>query len=277
MRKLALAVTGFFVFAGATGLNAQALKGSTMAMRKQYSVAKKEDFTFLRTTSDVREFVEKGLLVPIKGNDDIKLVDVSFPYARPAVKVFVERLGAQYHNACGEKLVITSLTRPLSRQPRNAHDLSVHPTGMAVDLRRSRKEACRRWLENTLIELEKRGVLDATKENRPAHYHVAVFPAAYLAYVEKLTGDTRLAERTNTAKPIKIASAEKPNYASVVPVGDDDVVRYKVRKGDTLWSIARKHGLTVVELKEANNLKSSTIKAGQTLVIPQSPKEPEAE
>lgn len=268
MRRTVIAVTGLFVFFGASGLNAQALRGSRAAMRKQNAVAQKEDFTFLRTTSQVRDFVAKGLLVPIESNDHVKLADVSFPYARPAVKTFIDRLGAQYHSACDERLVITSLTRPLSRQPRNAHDLSVHPAGMAVDLRRSRKASCRNWLERTLLALEAKGVLDATRERNPAHYHVAVFPGAYLAYVEKLTGDTRLAERTNEPKPLKIATAEKPNYASVVPVGDD-VVRYKVRKGDTLWSIARKHGLTVLQLKEANNLESSTIKAGQSLVIPQ--------
>ena len=135
MQRIVIALTGLFVFFGASGLHAQALKGSRAAMRKQNAVAQKEDFTFLRTTSQVRDFVAKGLLVPIESNDHIKLADVSFPYARPAVKTFIHRLGAQYHAACDERLVITSLTRPLSRQPRNAHDLSVHPAGMAVDLR----------------------------------------------------------------------------------------------------------------------------------------------
>jgi LysM repeat protein len=272
MQKIVIAVTGLLVFASASGLDAQALRGSRTAMRKQNAVAQKEDFSFLRTTSDVRNFVAKGLLVPIQGSSNVKLADVSFPYARPAVKTFVDRLGEQYQASCGEKLVVTSLTRPLSRQPRNAHDLSVHPTGMAVDLRRSRKSSCRRWLERTLLALEAKGVLDATRERNPAHYHVAVFPGAYLGYVEKLTGDVHLAERTNQPKPLKIAKAEQPNYASVVPVADD-AVRYKVRKGDTLWSIARKHGLTVVELKEANGLKSAKIKPGQSLVIPQQPQE----
>ncbi|HET9440625.1 MAG TPA: DUF5715 family protein [Longimicrobiales bacterium] len=268
MQKIVIAVTGLLVFVSASGLDAQALKGSRTAMRKQNTVAQKQDYSFLRTTSDVREFVAKGLLVPIKGSGNVKLADVSFPYARPAVKTFIDRLAPQYKSACGEKLVVTSLTRPLSRQPRNASDLSVHPAGMALDVRRSRRTSCRRWLEQTLLSLESRGVLDATRERNPAHYHIAIFPGSYLAYVEKLTGDTKLAERTNEPKPIRIAEASQPNYAAVVPVGDNDGARYKVRRGDTLWSIARKFHLTVPELKELNGLKNSKILPGQTLQIP---------
>ena len=43
---------------------------------------------------------------------------------------------------------------------------------------------------------------------------------------------------------------------------------YKVQNGDTLWSIARKNGVTVNELKEANNLTSNALSIGQLLYIP---------
>lgn len=268
MQKIVIAVTGLFLLSGVSGLNAQALKGSRTAMRKQNSVAQNQDYSFLRTSTDVRRFVEKGLLVPVKSSSYLKLADVSFPYTRPAVKTFVDRLAPQYKEACGEKLVVTSLTRPLSRQPRNASDLSVHPAGMALDLRTSRRSSCRRWLESTLLSLESKGVLEATRERRPAHYHVAIFPVAYLNYVEALTGDTRLAERKSAPQEgIKIAKAEQPNYASVMPVSNSSS-GYKVRRGDSLWTIARKHGVTVAELKQANGLRGSTIRVGQTLVIP---------
>jgi hypothetical protein len=268
MQRIVIAVTGLLLFSGVSGLEAQALKGSRTAMRKQNHIAQEQDYSFLRTASDVREFVEKGLLVPVKGTSAFKLADVSFPYTRPAVKTFIERLAPQYKDACGEKLVVTSLTRPLNRQPYNASDLSVHPAGMALDLRQPRRSSCRRWLENTLLSLERKGVLEATRERRPAHYHVAIFPAAYLGYVSKLTGDTDFAARTSKPTGIKIAKAGKPNYASVVPVADNDVVDYKVRSGDSLWSIARKHGVTVAELRRANNLRGSAIRPGQRLHIP---------
>lgn len=44
---------------------------------------------------------------------------------------------------------------------------------------------------------------------------------------------------------------------------------YTVAKGDNLWTIAKKNGVTVKQLTAANNLRSdSTLKLGQKLVIP---------
>lgn len=45
---------------------------------------------------------------------------------------------------------------------------------------------------------------------------------------------------------------------------------YQVKTGDSLYTIASKHKITVEELKQANNLQSSKIFAGQTLQIPAS-------
>lgn len=277
MQKIVTAVTGLLLFSVASGLHAQALKGSRTAMKKQNTVAQREDYSFLRTATDVRRFVERGLLVPVRSNSAVKLANVSFPYTRPAVKTFIERLGPQYKNACGEKLVVTSLTRPLSRQPQNASTLSVHPAGMALDLRTSNRTSCRRWLENTLLTLEKQGILEATRERRPAHYHVAVFPDAYLSYLSKTaTGRKAAAQASGRQPAMKIASATKPNYATVIspPSGND---RYRVRSGDSLWIIAKKYGVSVTELKQANNLRSSRIKPGQTLVIPANAPDRQAE
>lgn len=42
---------------------------------------------------------------------------------------------------------------------------------------------------------------------------------------------------------------------------------YQVKPGDTLYSLAQKHGISVKELKELNGLKSDVIKVGQTLKV----------
>lgn len=44
---------------------------------------------------------------------------------------------------------------------------------------------------------------------------------------------------------------------------------YTVKKGDTLYGIARQFGISVDELKVANNLTTNTLRVGQTLVIPE--------
>ncbi len=58
----------------------------------------------------------------------------------------------------------------------------------------------------------------------------------------------------SSAKP---ANAESANGTS-----------YTVKKGDALSLIARRHGVTVKALKQANNLTSDNIRIGQKLVIP---------
>ena len=145
-------------------------------MNRQYAVARVNGTAFARTSADVYRCVDLGTLVRVAGNANFELDKVSYPFCRPETKAFIERLAADYRAATGEKLVITSLTRPISAQPRNASDLSVHPAGMALDIRRSNSGAAQRWLERELLALEGRGLIDATKERRPPHYHVAVFP-----------------------------------------------------------------------------------------------------
>ena len=49
-----------------------------------------------------------------------------------------------------------------------------------------------------------------------------------------------------------------------IPVSKDI---YIVQKGDTLWDIARKYGLSVYELKELNNLSTNLLKIGQALKV----------
>ena len=185
------------------------LGGSIASMRRQHEVARKNDYTFLRTAAQVREFVREDRLHLLESNADLLVNNVSFPYARPEVKLFVERLARQYREATGDRLVVTSLTRPLSKQPRNAHELSVHPAGMAVDFRIPRDPNDRRWLENTLLTLESLELLDATRERRPPHYHVAVFPDRYSTYVEGL-----VEREESRAAGVEVAETPEPSAAA---------------------------------------------------------------
>lgn len=54
----------------------------------------------------------------------------------------------------------------------------------------------------------------------------------------------------------------KSNYNIFFPGG------FVVKKGDTLYSIAKALGVTVKEIKEANGMKNNNLKEGQTLIIP---------
>ena len=231
----------------------QSLLGSRDSMLRQSYGARDHDFTYLKTSSQVREFARRGFLVRLSGNSDYRLASVSFPYARPEVKLFIERLSDQYRAACGERLVVTSLTRPTTRQPPNASHLSVHPTGMAVDLRRSDRSSCREWLESTLLLLEEKDVVEATRERHPPHYHVTVFPASYTQYLAAKGVRTPSGKKTSRKGEVAVASSKKT---------------YRVGRGDSLWTIAKRHGISVTEIKRANGISSSRLKPGQVLSIP---------
>jgi hypothetical protein len=228
--------------------DAASLTPSRPGLMRQVRSARAHDYTYLKNEQQVRDFVNKGYLVRVPGNRDYALKPgVPFPYARPEVKLFLERLGDQYRAACGEKLVVTSLTRPKNRQPRNSSPLSVHPTGMAMDLRISQRRSCVRWIERALVNLEARGVLEAARERRPPHYHVVLFPRQYADYVH--------------GKGIQVAQDLGPREAV-------SSRKYRVRSGDSLWTIARRHGTTVAKIQNLNGIRSNKLKPGQVLAIP---------
>ncbi|WP_406676915.1 C40 family peptidase [Moorella sp. ACPs] len=52
---------------------------------------------------------------------------------------------------------------------------------------------------------------------------------------------------------------------------------YEVKRGDTLWALARRYGVTVEQIQAANNLHSSLILVGQVLEIPAAHPSPAAE
>ena len=222
------------------GSQAQSLRVSGASMDLQNQQAALHGFTFARNSDEVQKLIDSGALVPVRGNRHFMVKEgVTFPYARPEVRDFLANLGRHYSEACGEQLVITSLTRARNRQPRNASKRSVHPTGMAMDLRRSWNRGCRSWIEMTLLTLEVNGILDAMLESRPPHYHVALFPAAW-----------------------------KHRGAEILDRGEP--THYQVSRGDTLWKIAKRHNTDVFSVKKINGLRSDSIYIGQVLRLPSS-------
>jgi len=218
-------------------VTSQSLRVSAASMDLQNEQASQHGFTFVRNPEQLDELVKAGTLVGVSGNQDFMLKEVSYPYARPEVLDFIERLGEGYREACGEQLVVTSLTRPRNRQPRNASRRSVHPTGMAMDLRRSWDRNCRSWLELTLLTLEANGILDAMLESSPPHFHIALFPSQY------------------RRRGIEILEKGEQTH-------------YEVSRGDTLWKIAKRYRTDVFSVKKINGLRSSQIYVGQVLKLP---------
>ena len=236
MGKLTAAVLAAGAVLSSVLVQAQELRGSRASMERQYRVAVSEGYAFVSSSREVNDYADAGRIVKVDAGRHFELHRVSFPYALPEVKLFLERLSALYQLECGEKLTVTSLMRPQDRQPVNAADDSVHPTGMAIDLRIPSRSRCRSWLESTLLTLEGAEVLDVTRERYPPHYHVAVFPQTYALYA---AGQSEIVVR-----------------------------EYTVRRGDSLSLIARRTGVSVAELRTANGIRGDLIRVGQKLILP---------
>ena len=219
---------------------AQSLRGSSASVDLMYERAQENELRFYRTPSEVRAAVTGGELVAVPTDDDVAIArGVKHPYVLPGTRDWINGFARRYHDRCGDALVVTSGARSLAEQPRNGSVKSVHPTGMAVDLRRP-TGSCLRWLRTALLDEERAGVVEATEERHPRHFHVAVFPGSSL-------GAVRIASR-ESARP--------------------ELERYRVRPGDTLWDIARRRDTTVKALRAINKLRSLQIVPGQTLLVP---------
>ena len=75
-----------------------------------------------------------------------------------------------------------------------------------------------------------------------------------------------------SSSPIQIAPTVPPvTTATSTPVLTSTVntsQRYVVQQGDTLFSLARRYGVTVEDIQQANNLADDNIYVGQQLIIP---------
>lgn len=91
-------------------------------------------------------------------------------------------------------------------------------------------------------------------------------PPRIMSYAEYLKAQTRLAQEQNKAPANSTASVNND-----VPALPDNRIQmnaqYQVQQSDTLYSIARKFNTSVEALKEINQLESTDVKAGQTLVV----------
>ena len=241
------------------------LRGSQASVQKMWDFAQTHALTFYRTPRDIENAIADGRLVALTGDSTYEVTRaVRFAYATREAKQFVLAFAPQYLAACGAPLTVTSAARPTSRQPRNSNPFSVHPTGIAVDLRRPPAGRCQTWLRQALAELEIHGYVEATEERRPVHLHVAVLtePGTVVALPPLVTGT--LARGT-----------PRPQQSNGVTAATRDVIRtrtYLVRRGDTLWDVARRNGVSVRALARANRRSErAVLHAGTTLRLPDRP------
>ena len=258
------------------------LRGSQESVQKMWDFATMHGLAFYQTPRDIDKAVAEGKLVALDGDASYELTrGVGFSYATREAKQFIVSFAPQYLAACGTPLIVTSAARPTNRQPRNSNPYSVHPTGIAVDLRRPPAGACQTWLRKALAELEEQGYIEATEERHPVHLHVAVLTepgkiaalppvgsgvlAGVAPRTQRSDGDLTLRSTTPTI-PVSSAPARTAPSADDIAIGAGT---YRVREGDTLWDVARRSGVSVSALARANRRSTrGVLKVGTVLRVP---------
>ena len=252
----------------------QDLHGSKQSVEKMYEFAISHRMPFYLTPVNVDDAIAKGRLVALAGDSTYELTrGVCFAYSTREAKQFVLAFAPQYLAACGVPLTVTSAARPMSNQPHNANPHSVHPTGIAVDIRRPYPGPCLTWVRGALATLEERGVVEATEEHHPVHLHVAVLvqPGAKVLLPNLVK---TVVARQLTTPPVPVTTLATAAVAgdAKLAAGSRDAPKaprsYTVRQGDTMWDIANRAGVSMADLKKANARVASALKPGTTLVLP---------
>ena len=167
------------------------LRGSRSAMRKENSKADRENLSRIKDGMQLRQFVRSGRLVPIPEHRHIAVdhrVRHSRRYVRPWTAQFLKDLAADFSKEFGgARIRVTSAVRPQADQRRlcrrNANAAapdgplaSSHSTGATVDIGYKKMSATQRaWTDRYLLRLEQQGLVQVTKEQVQACYHVMVF------------------------------------------------------------------------------------------------------
>lgn len=122
---------------------------------------------------------------------------------------------------------------------------------------------------NTTITIDKPQYINYTVKQGDTLYKIA---NTYNIDIETLKKDNGLI--TNTINPGQIIQIrDTNNYTEVEECFGEDYIEptskiYLVQKGDSLYKIAKEFNVTVNEIIEANNLKTTTLSINQELIIP---------
>jgi LysM repeat protein len=249
----------------------EALRGSKASVEKMYTFARRHGYPFYLTPSTLDDAIAKGRLVPLPGSDSYEITrGVGFSYSTVEARDFIMQFAPQYLAACGTPLTVTSAARPLSRQPRNANPHSVHPTGIAVDIRRPYPGPCLTWVRRALADLEARGFVEATEERHPVHIHLAVLraPGSKFTLPDLTNGVVVARQAPPTTMPARFSNGDVSLSPATAAAGAGPRV-YQVRPGDTLWDVAQKSGVSVKALAAANDRSPrSVLQPGTVLKLP---------
>lgn len=149
--------------------------GEYSTSERQQLFANAHSIPFIRTDAEYRRYIRSGHLVRLE--HPLLVVGARRPYVLPSTAQFIYAIVVEFNNAGCGRLRVNDAMRLISERPANGSPFSVHPAGMALDLRViNLSERCHTVLSELLHAAEAEGRADATREWFPEHFHVVVVP-----------------------------------------------------------------------------------------------------
>lgn len=147
--------------------------GEVSSSQQQLGYAQEQQLPFMGTEAEYQTRISSGYFVRLES--PFMEVHARRPYALPSTVVFVAELAREYYAAGCGLLVVKDALRLTSERPSNGSLYSVHPAGMAVDIRTKYiPTECADWLRAYTSQKEAEGKVDGTQEWKPEHLHVVV-------------------------------------------------------------------------------------------------------
>ena len=147
--------------------------GCQTTSEQQHHYAQKMQLPLMTTEAQYKERIASGYYVPFEG--PYLHILAKRPYALPSTVAFINEMAKEYQTTGCGKLIVRGALRLTTERPPNGSIHSVHPAGMAVDIRTNHiPPVCAEWLRTYLKQKEALGEVDGTHELKPEHLHVVV-------------------------------------------------------------------------------------------------------
>ena len=154
----------------------------------------------------------------------------------------------------GEKARALNFQRLLAQEEKRTAELS-------SQIQETKRQVASLESQNTDLTIE----IDALREQQSRQERATSSDSGG----SSLSGssDLSLSEPSLSDFGLNDLSFDESDFNDLGGDGGEEPIYYTVEKGDTLYRISREYGVTVAQLKDWNNLLSSTISIGQRLAV----------